>query len=371
MEQIQLQLPLRITQSSSDSSIVCAPEEQQRQRQQQEQQGPSFLNMYDKPGSGSVSRSASSTRDTSNMLGTSHCPSSFNVQSNQEMPSRYDSPISSSHPRHDVHKTNTLAPTSPQLNGTETDGASRPQTPPQEASTTPVASLASASVVHTKFEAVAAHTAKCDLCNTRNDSGMSRCQSCGWQSCHACTISNGRTRTHQAGSRTHTGPIDRGLLVSSPKGKGKKKSQGRAKSQQTRVSKRGRGRDRPQLRAREGAGRKANTPSPSPAATVTPNPSFDAQREQSPSRASKDPSSAVDRDFFEDEKYFQGARDLYAFSLEAYGVWANDQRDRNPAQRWCYHAVRLEELHEHALFSATRAGLEFRRQAVGKGNGVW
>lgn len=257
-------------------------------------------------------------------------------------------------------------------NSTETDSVSRPQSSPQEASiTTPFAAPASAPVIHTKFEAVAAHTAKYDLCNTCNDSGMSHCQSCGWQSCHACTINNGCTRTHNAGSRTHTGPIEHDLLVSLPKGKGKKTSQGRPKSQPTRVSKRGRGRDRPQLRERVVAGRKVNTPSPSPAAAITPSPSFDAQRQQSPSYASNEPSSAVDRDFFEDEKYFEGVRDLYAFSLEAYGVWANDQLDRNPAQRWCYHAVRLKELHEHALLSAMRAVLEFRRQEAAKGSRVW
>lgn len=174
---------------------------------------------------------------------------------------------------------------------------------------------------------------------------------------------------HNAGSRTHTNPIDRVPLVSS-KIKGKKKSQGRPKSQPTRVTKRGRGRDQSQLRERAGASRKANTPSPSPAATVTRTPSFDTHRRQSPSSTSKDPSSAVGGDFFENGKYFEGVRDLYAFSIEAYGVWANDQRDRNPAQRWCYHAVRLEELHEHALLSATRAVLEFRRQEA-EGSRVW
>ncbi|BCR92648.1 uncharacterized protein ACHE_80548A [Aspergillus chevalieri] len=280
--------------------------------------------MYDKAGSGSGSRSVSSIRDISNMPGTSHRSSSFNP-SNQETPSR-------------------------------------PQTPPQEASSsTPVIAPASAPVIHTKFEAVAAHTAKCDLCNTSNDSGMSRCQSCGWQSCHACKISTGCTRMHNYGSRTHANPIDRVPLVSS-KIKGKKKSQGRPKSQPTRVLKWERGRDQSQLRERAGANRKANTPSPSPAATATPSPSFNTHRRQSPYSTSKDPSSAIDGDFFENEKYFEGVRDLYAFSIEAYGVWTNDQRDRNPAQRWRYHAVRLEEIHEHALLSATRAVLEFRRQ---------
>lgn len=257
-------------------------------------------------------------------------------------------------------------------NGTQTDSFSRPHNPLQEASTATLVPVpVSAPVIHTKFEVVAAHTAKCDLCNTRNDSGMSRCQSCGWQSCYACTISNGCTRTHNAGSRTHTGPIGNALLVSSLKSKGKKKkSQSRPKSQKTRVSKRGCGRGRLQLRASGGVVHKANTPNPSSPVTVTPGLSFDAFRQQSLSPTSNDPSFLVDKDFFEDEKYFEGARDLYAFSLETYGVWANDQRDRNPAQRWCYHAVRLEELHGYALLSATRAVLEFKRQEAAKGNRV-
>ncbi|PKY03192.1 hypothetical protein P168DRAFT_305511 [Aspergillus campestris IBT 28561] len=55
------------------------------------------------------------------------------------------------------------------------------------------------------FETVAAHTAKCDLCNGRNSQGMTRCRDCGWQCCHACAGKNGHTRTHvlAGGSRVH------------------------------------------------------------------------------------------------------------------------------------------------------------------------
>ncbi|KAL4895221.1 hypothetical protein BDV59DRAFT_174717 [Aspergillus ambiguus] len=76
-------------------------------------------------------------------------------------------------------------------------------------------------VILTEFEDVAAHTAKCDLCNKRNSQGLSRCLSCGWQTCHPCTIARGCFRTHRAGARIHTGPIRQGDLVVPDKWKGK------------------------------------------------------------------------------------------------------------------------------------------------------
>lgn len=77
-------------------------------------------------------------------------------------------------------------------------------------------------VVLVEFEQVMAHTAKCDLCNARNKGGMSRCLSCGWQSCHTCTIARSCFRTHHAGGRIHTGPVDKDDLVVPEKAKAKK-----------------------------------------------------------------------------------------------------------------------------------------------------
>ncbi|GES63599.1 hypothetical protein ATEIFO6365_0007028600 [Aspergillus terreus] len=87
-------------------------------------------------------------------------------------------------------------------------------------------------VVLTEFENVAAHTAKCDLCNKRNSQGMSRCMSCGWQSCHPCTIARGCFRTHRAGGRLHTGPVRQEDLVMPEKVKGKK-AKAKAKKETT------------------------------------------------------------------------------------------------------------------------------------------
>ncbi|KAF9888699.1 hypothetical protein FE257_008457 [Aspergillus nanangensis] len=85
-------------------------------------------------------------------------------------------------------------------------------------------------VILTEFEIVTAHTAKCDLCNKRNTLGMSRCLSCGWQSCHPCTSARGWFRTHHAGTRIHTGPIDQSLLESSSRLKGKKSAKSKARN---------------------------------------------------------------------------------------------------------------------------------------------
>ncbi|EAW06491.1 uncharacterized protein ACLA_081810 [Aspergillus clavatus NRRL 1] len=62
--------------------------------------------------------------------------------------------------------------------------------------------------VAVKFHEIDAHTAKCDLCNTRNASGMSRCDACGWQACYKCLLDNGCDRTHTGNGRVHTGTID-------------------------------------------------------------------------------------------------------------------------------------------------------------------
>lgn len=240
-----------------------------------------------------------------------------------------------------------------------------------------------------QFELVTAHTAKCDLCNARNDSGMSRCSSCGWQSCHACTIKNGCTRTHNAGSRVHTGPIDQSELVENnlPKGKRKKgngskrvtKSQkgpvrhGREQAQTSRTQ------SQTQTQRGQGQGAcRARTPSPSISpsldATVSPPPfaSTNSSGRQSVIASLLDddaftPSTTTDVDEAEAEmdRDLAGARNLYAFSLEAHGVWMQE-REKDPARRWYYQAYGLGDLHGYAQDLAARAVEEFRKR-----EGVW
>ncbi|KAJ5383734.1 hypothetical protein N7517_001645 [Penicillium concentricum] len=53
------------------------------------------------------------------------------------------------------------------------------------------------------FSEVAAHTAKCDVCNKRNKNGMARCQYCGWQICHKCLTDRNGDRTHASFGATH------------------------------------------------------------------------------------------------------------------------------------------------------------------------
>ncbi|KAJ5583352.1 hypothetical protein N7535_001972 [Penicillium sp. DV-2018c] len=53
------------------------------------------------------------------------------------------------------------------------------------------------------FQNVAAHTAKCDVCNMRNKNGMSRCQNCGWQICRKCLGDRNADRTHASFGAIH------------------------------------------------------------------------------------------------------------------------------------------------------------------------
>ncbi|KAJ5835757.1 hypothetical protein N7447_001783 [Penicillium robsamsonii] len=53
------------------------------------------------------------------------------------------------------------------------------------------------------FSEVAAHTAKCDVCNKRNKNGMARCQNCGWQICRKCLTDRTGDRTHASFGATH------------------------------------------------------------------------------------------------------------------------------------------------------------------------
>ncbi|KAJ5796291.1 uncharacterized protein N7518_004831 [Penicillium psychrosexuale] len=57
--------------------------------------------------------------------------------------------------------------------------------------------------VGVNFSEVAAHTAKCDVCNKRNKNGMSRCQNCGWQVCRKCLTDRNGDHTHASFGAIH------------------------------------------------------------------------------------------------------------------------------------------------------------------------
>lgn len=58
-------------------------------------------------------------------------------------------------------------------------------------------------ILVTKFEDISAHTAKCDTCNQRNSTGMTRCVSCGWQLCQGCRQKRGGDLSHKTFSAEH------------------------------------------------------------------------------------------------------------------------------------------------------------------------
>ncbi|KAE8135808.1 hypothetical protein BDV38DRAFT_294247 [Aspergillus pseudotamarii] len=100
-------------------------------------------------------------------------------------------------------------------------------------------------VILCEFEELATHTAKCDICNKRNSSGMSRCLTCGWQTCYPCTIARGYFRTHHVNGNIHTGPTSQNDLNAAAEeiSKAKKKSSPPKKnkgSRTARKSKKGR-----------------------------------------------------------------------------------------------------------------------------------
>lgn len=266
------------------------------------------------------------------------------------------------------------------------------RTPPQTTTTT-----TTTTPIRMDFEPVTAHTAKCDLCNSRNDSGMSRCTSCGWQSCHACTIANGCTRTHNAGSRLHTGPIEKSKLLSM--------APSSSSSARGRVGKRARAQPRRKREEKEkeeeGEGEGEGEGGEDVSAQVGPGPTRWSKRQQrarnqrstrksgskegrgvdvdasssSPLRPSppgnEGPSSSpTTDDLSETERMFQGARDLYAFSLEAWGMWAHEQRAEDQNRRAISNEnVDFGNLHSYAQDEATRALEEYKRE--GRVNGVW
>lgn len=54
-----------------------------------------------------------------------------------------------------------------------------------------------------EFEELAAHTAKCDVCDKRNTDGMVRCKPCGWQCCRRCLAERSGDRTHPKAGNLH------------------------------------------------------------------------------------------------------------------------------------------------------------------------
>ncbi|KAJ5435135.1 Nucleic acid-binding OB-fold [Penicillium cf. griseofulvum] len=66
------------------------------------------------------------------------------------------------------------------------------------------------------FSEVAAHTAKCDVCNKRNKNGMARCQNCGWQICRKCLTDRNGDRTHASFGATHVPEGGRYMPISLP-----------------------------------------------------------------------------------------------------------------------------------------------------------
>lgn len=256
---------------------------------------------------------------------------------------------------------------------TENRNDNNSRTPPQAATTT------ATTPIRMDFEPVTAHTAKCDLCNSRNDSGMSRCTSCGWQSCHACTIANGCTRTHNAGSRVHTGPIEKSKLLSmaaSSSSRGRVGKRVRAQPRRKREGDEGEGEDgrvqvgptrwsKRQQRARNNprsrrSGSKEDHGVDADAASCSP-------PRSSPPGIGGSSSSSTD-DLSEREKMLQGARNLYAFSIEAWGIWAREQRTEDQNRRGG--RLGIENLHSYAQNEATRALEEYKREA-GRVNRVW
>ncbi|KAI9845090.1 MAG: hypothetical protein M1837_005094 [Sclerophora amabilis] len=60
----------------------------------------------------------------------------------------------------------------------------------------PQASHNSPPMLHTNFNQVTIHTAKCDLCNRRNYATLQRCTLCGWSCCAPCWLERGGDGTH-------------------------------------------------------------------------------------------------------------------------------------------------------------------------------
>ncbi|KAF7165417.1 hypothetical protein CNMCM5623_009582 [Aspergillus felis] len=186
----------------------------------------------------------------------------------------------------------------------------------------PLPSTASEQSVETEWKEIACHTAKCDMCNTRNGTGMSRCEGCGWQACYRCILANGCSRMHRGNGRVHTGAIDQTLI---------------ARMRRGRVSvKRDEG-DAGQLRRGQSSNRKKT------------------KNEES---SSKIPSSA-------DDEVLNAARNFLAFSIEAIGLAIREDgldREHSPGgaaprdeEVANFMSMTSRELHDYAQQQASHA----------------
>ena len=62
----------------------------------------------------------------------------------------------------------------------------------------------------------------------------------------------------------------------------------------------------------------------------------------------------------------QGARDLYAFSIEAWGIWAHEQRAEGQDRRGTSNeGLGIENLHSYAQDEATRTLEDYKREVGG------
>ncbi|KAJ5105648.1 hypothetical protein NUU61_002995 [Penicillium alfredii] len=90
---------------------------------------------------------------------------------------------------------------SPNDNGNGNGNGNR--NPQLTANTNPQRNASDKKAMLVKFTDVAAHTAKCDVCDNRNKNGMSRCQACGWQCCRKCLIERHGDRSHKSFTNIH------------------------------------------------------------------------------------------------------------------------------------------------------------------------
>ncbi|EAW15987.1 uncharacterized protein NFIA_053330 [Aspergillus fischeri NRRL 181] len=185
----------------------------------------------------------------------------------------------------------------------------------------PPPSTASEQSVETEWKEIACHTAKCDMCNTRNGTGMSRCEGCGWQACYKCILANGCSRTHRGNGRVHTGAIDQTLIARMRRGRATVKREAD---------------DAGQLRRQ----------------------SSNLKRMKKEESSSKIPSAA-------DDEVLNAARNFLAFSIEAIGLAIQeDGFDREHSPGGAAHrdedvanfmSMTSRELHDYAQQQASHA----------------
>ncbi|OQE46044.1 hypothetical protein PENCOP_c001G02038 [Penicillium coprophilum] len=91
--------------------------------------------------------------------------------------------------------------------------------------------------VGVNFSEVAAHTAKCDVCNKRNKNGMARCQNCGWQICRKCLTDRNGDRAHASFGATHVPESGGDMPLSLPSVNGNQERRSSASTAELRAAK--------------------------------------------------------------------------------------------------------------------------------------